>query len=55
MDSSNIFNEYFTAAEHATERVATLIDDDFESNHLFCQMDMLREYKNDLVWQEMAR
>ncbi|XP_045177681.2 sodium bicarbonate cotransporter 3-like isoform X2 [Mercenaria mercenaria] len=55
LDPSNLFNEYFTAAEHATERVATLINDDFKCNDLFCQMDMLRTYKDDLVWQEMAR
>ncbi|XP_060562154.1 electrogenic sodium bicarbonate cotransporter 4-like [Ruditapes philippinarum] len=55
LDASNLYNEYFTAAEHATERVATLVNDDFDSNHLFCQMDMLRTYKNELVWKEMAR
>ncbi|XP_045178747.2 electrogenic sodium bicarbonate cotransporter 1-like [Mercenaria mercenaria] len=55
MDSSNLFNEYFAAAELATERVATLVNDSFDCKTLFCQMDMLRTYKNDLVWQEMAR
>ena len=55
LDASNLYNEYFTAAEHATERVATLVNDDFDCNHLFCQMDMLRTYRNDLVWKEMAR
>ncbi|XP_060568438.1 electrogenic sodium bicarbonate cotransporter 1-like [Ruditapes philippinarum] len=54
-DQSNLFNEYFTAAEHATERVASLVNGDFESSQLFVQMDVLREYKGDLVWQEMAR
>lgn len=55
LDPSNLYNEYFTAAEHATERVAALVNDDFECTNLFCQMDMLRTYKDDLVWKEMAR
>ncbi|XP_045177486.2 electrogenic sodium bicarbonate cotransporter 1-like isoform X5 [Mercenaria mercenaria] len=55
LEPSNLYNEYFTAAEHATERVATLVNDNFDCNHLFCQMDMLRTYKNELVWKEMAR
>lgn len=54
-DQSNLYSEYFNAAEAATERVAELIHDDFEVNHLFCQMDILRMYKDDLVWKEMAR
>lgn len=54
-EQTNLFNEYITAAEHATVRVASLVNDDFECTPLFIQMDVLREYKNDLVWQEMAR
>lgn len=52
---SNLYNEYCIAAEQATERVAMLINDDFECTNLFCQMDMLRTFKDDLVWKEMAR
>lgn len=54
-DQSNLYNEYFNAAEAATERVAELIHDDFVCKDLFCQMDVLRLYKDDLVWKEMAR
>lgn len=54
-DQSNLYNEYLSAAEAATERVAELVHDDFEVNHLFCQMDVLGKYKDELVWKEMAR
>ncbi|KAH3748022.1 hypothetical protein DPMN_182459, partial [Dreissena polymorpha] len=55
IEAHNLHGDSLSAAEAATERVATLIGDDFECNGLFCQMDMLRPYKNDLVWKEMAR
>ena len=54
-EQSNLYSEYFNAAEAATERVAELIHDDFECKDLFCQMDVLRMYKDDLIWKEMAR
>ena len=41
--------------EKATEHVANLLGDDLERRDLFCQMDVLREYRDDLVWKEMAR
>ena len=39
----------------ATERVANLLGGDLERRDLFCQMDVLREYREDMVWKEMAR
>ena len=42
-------------SEEATERVAELVGDDVKCNELFCQMDVLRPYEDDLVWKEMAR
>ena len=41
--------------DKATERVAHLLGDDLERRDLFCQMDVLREYRDDMVWKEMAR
>ena len=41
--------------EKATEHVANLLGDDLDRRDLFCQMDVLREYRDDLVWKEMAR
>ena len=41
--------------DKATEHVASLLGDDLDRCDLFCQMDVLREYRDDLVWKEMAR
>ncbi|WAR09936.1 S4A8-like protein [Mya arenaria] len=54
-EQPTIENEYLNAAEAATERVASIIGNDFDCTDLFCQMDMLRPYKNDMVWKEVAR
>ena len=53
--SNTMYYEEQTPAEKATERVATLIGDNFQCTDLFCQMDVLRGFKDDYVWQEMAR
>jgi len=38
-----------------TKSIFMLPDNDFECKDLFCQMDVLRKYKEDFVWKEMAR
>ena len=37
------------------DMVSSIIGDDFDCPDVFTQMDVLRTYREDYVWKEMAR
>lgn len=45
----------YDPSQHTMELFEEVQDEDHVPHDLFCQMDVLRPYGDDMVWKEMVR